>query len=74
MAVDTPKGGLLHGQKELSWPETRQRVTSYAHLHVTLYADNPRLDALAAAYRLLLAPGADGRHALARAAVEQSRA
>ena len=37
------------------------------------YAD-PRLDALAAAYRLLLAPGADGRHALARAAVEQSRA
>ena len=39
LAVDTPKGGLLHGQKELSWPETRQRVTSYAHLHVTLYAD-----------------------------------
>ena len=37
------------------------------------YAD-PRLNALAAAYRLLLAPGADGRHALARAAVEQSRA
>ena len=40
MAVDTPKGGLPHGQKELSWPETRQRVTSYADLHVTLYADN----------------------------------
>ena len=39
LAVDTPKGGLLHGQKELFRPETRQRVTSYAHLHVTLYAD-----------------------------------
>ena len=37
------------------------------------YAD-PRLDALAAAYRLLLALDADGSHALARAAAEQSRA
>jgi hypothetical protein len=37
------------------------------------YAD-PRLDALAAAYRLLLAPGADGRPALVRTDAEQSRA
>jgi hypothetical protein len=37
------------------------------------YAD-PRLDALAAAYRLLLAPDADDPHALVRTAMEQSRA
>ena len=36
------------------------------------YAD-PRLDALAAAYRLLLAPDAGGRHAVVRAAVEDNR-
>jgi len=36
------------------------------------YAD-PRLDALAASYRLLLAPDADGRRALVRAAMEKSR-
>ena len=37
------------------------------------YAD-PRLDALAAAYRLLLALDAGGRHALVSTAMEQSRA
>jgi hypothetical protein len=37
------------------------------------YAD-PRLDALAAAYRLLLAPDAGGRHPLVRAVMEESRA
>ena len=37
------------------------------------YAD-PRLDALAAAYRLLLALDTDGPHALVRTAMEQSQA
>ena len=56
MTVDTPKGGLLHGQKELSWPETRQRVTSYAHLHVTLYADTTKWHARRPAPKPLPAP------------------
>jgi len=61
----------------IAWPVSEPvfvaEVRGWSRPAWSPYAD-PRLDALAAAYRLLLAPDAGGRHPLVRAVMEESRA